>query len=107
MRIALLTARDPLRVADGDVPARLATDLAQEGHDVTLVLLEDAVAPAREDHRLHAPLGEAIAAGVRVAAEEEALARRAVNRLGAGIKPIAFGEIVDLLVERSDRQAWL
>lgn len=107
MKVALLTARDPLQVADGGAPARIATDLAAGGHEVTLVLLEDAVAPAREGHRMAGALGAAVEAGVKVVAEEEALARRAVNRLGEGIKPTTFGEVVDLLMERTDRQAWL
>jgi len=107
VKVALLTARDPLQVADGTAPAQVAVDLADEGHEVTLVLLEDAVTPAREGHRLAGALAHAVRAGVRVVAEEEALARRAVNRLGEGIKPTTFGEVVDLLMQRTDRQAWL
>lgn len=107
MKVVLLTARDPLRVADGEAPVQVAIDLVAEGHEVTLVLLEDAVTLAREGHRLAGVLAAAVADGVRVLAEEESLSRRAVNRLGDGIKPTTFTEVVDLLMDRSDRQAWL
>lgn len=106
MKIALLTARDPLQAADGASPLQLAARLAAD-HDVTLVLLEDAVVVARAGHRHAAELEGALGAGVQVLAEEEALARRAVNQLGDGVDPTTFDEVVDLVVDASDRQAWL
>jgi sulfur transfer complex TusBCD TusB component (DsrH family) len=107
MRTVILTARDPLRSGDGNHAARSARELAGDGHDVVLVLLEDAVVLARAGHREAVVLEEAIHAGVQVIAEEEALARRAVQRLGAGIKPTGMSEVVDLLLGWSQRQAWL
>lgn len=106
-RIVLLTARDPLRAADTAYPARAARDLAAAGHDVTLVLLEDAVVLARRDHAGAADLEAAIGSGVRILAEEEALARRAVAEVGEGVKPTGLAEVVDVLMDRTDRQAWL
>lgn len=107
MRVVLLTARDPLRAADGDAPAGLAAELARAGHEVVLVLLEDAVTLARATHR-HAPdLAGAVEAGVQVLAEGEALSRRAVTRIADGVKPTDLPAVVDLLFEWSDRQAWL
>lgn len=106
-RIVLLTARDPLRAADTTYPARIAGELAAAGHDVTLVLLEDAVALARRDHGGAADLEAAIGTGVRVLAEAEALSRRAVASVGEGVKPTDLAEVVDLLMTRTDRQAWL
>ena len=107
MKVLLLTSRDPLRTADGGSPAELAATMAAEGHDVVLVLLEDAVTLARTGHRLADRLAAAAAAGARVLAEEDALARRAVARIGDGIKPVAMPEVIDLLMDWSDRQAWL
>ncbi len=107
MKVLLLTARDPLRAADGDAPTTLAAQLAAEDHEVVLVLLEDAVVLARAGHRFADQLAEAASAGVRVLAEEEALARRAVVRPGGEVKPVGMPEVVDLLMEWSDRQAWL
>lgn len=107
MNVALLTGCDPLHAAGGPRPGRLAAQLAGQGHDVVLVLLEDAVLLARPGHREAPTLEAAIAGGVRVLAEEDALARRAVQRLGDDVKPAGFGEIVDLLMTWSDRQAWL
>lgn len=107
MEIVLLTARDPLQAGDPGHPLHVAADLRAQGHDVTLVLLEDAVVVARAGHRLAADLDAAVAAGVRVLVEDEALARRVVGRLADGVKPADLGEVVDLVMVHSDRQAWL
>lgn len=106
-RVVLLTARDPLRAADTTYPARVARDLAAGGHEVSLVLLEDAVVLARRDHSGAEDLEAAIGAGVHVLAEEEALSRRAVASVGEGVKPTDLAEVVDLLMTGTDRQAWL
>ncbi|MDP8929487.1 MAG: DsrE family protein [Actinomycetota bacterium] len=107
MRILLLTARDPLQAADVAHPARLARQLGAAGEEVVLVLLEDAVTLARAGHAWSDAISAAQEAGVRVVAEEEALARRAVNRLVAGVKPVAFGDVVNTMFDWSGRQAWL
>lgn len=107
MRIVLLTARDPLAAGDGPFPAAAATDLAGEGHEVVLVLLEDAVTLLRSGHRNAGELATALSKGVRVVAEDEALARRAINLLDTGVEPASLGETVELLMTWSDRQAWL
>lgn len=106
-RIVLLTARDTLQAADVAHPVRLARQLATAGHDVVLVLLEDAVTVARSGHAWSDALAAALEAGVSVLAEEEAVSRRAVHRLVDGVKPCDLGEVVDRLFEWSDRQAWL
>lgn len=107
MNVALLTARDPLQAADVAHPARLARQLAVRGEDVILVLLEDATSLARAGHAWSDSLAAALEAGVTVLAEDEALARRAIDRLVAGVKPVGLGEVVDTLFDWSDRQAWL
>lgn len=106
-RIVLMTARDPLAAGDGCYPARAARELADDDHEVVLVLLEDAVLLARDGHRNGAELDDTVAAGVRVLAEEDALARRAVSRPANGVKPTTFADVVDLLFSWSDRHAWL
>ncbi|MFN2555721.1 MAG: DsrE family protein [Nitriliruptorales bacterium] len=107
MRILLLTARDPLQAADVAHPARLARQLAATGEEIVLVLLEDAVTLARAGHAWSDAITAAQEAGVRVVAEEEALARRAVHRLLEGVKPVALGEVVATMFDWSQRQAWL
>ncbi len=107
MRVLLLTARDPLQAADVAHPARLARQLGGAGEEVVLVLLEDAVTLVRAGHAWSDAISAAQQAGVRVVAEEEALARRAVHRLIEGVKPVAFGEVVDRMFDWSERQAWL
>lgn len=107
MKIVLLSARDPLQSVDGTAPSAVAAHLASAGHEVVLVLLEEAVTIARADHRSADGLRAAIGVGVRVLADGEALARRAVDRPGEGVKPTDLGEVVDLLFDWSDRQVWL
>lgn len=107
MNVLLLTARDPLQAADVAHPARLARHLATAGHEVTLVLLEDAVTLARVGHAWGDALGAAQEAGVRVLAEQEALARRAVHRLASGVKSAELGEVVDALFDWAERTAWM
>lgn len=107
MKILLLTARDPLQAADSAHPARLARQLGGAGEEVVLVLLEDAVTLARAGHAWSDAVSAAQEAGVRVVAEEEALARRAVHRLIEGVKPLTFGELVSTIFDWSERQAWL
>lgn len=110
-RIVLVTARDPLRAGDGAYPLDAATELAGQGHTVTLVLLEDAAALARSGHAYVRQVETARAKGVRIIAEDEALARRAIlpGDAGAvdGVEPASIGEVLELLMNGSDRQAWL
>ncbi len=107
MRTALLTARDPLRAADGAHPLRLATDLAGAGHEVVLALLEDAVVVTRPGHGAAPALEAALSKGVRVVAEDEAMARRGITRLVDGVEPASMGEVTELLLAWSERQAWV
>jgi len=105
VNVLLITARDPRE--DAGRPARVASAAAVEGHEVALVLLESAVTLARADHRDADALATAVAAGVRVLAEDEALARHAVVRIADAVKPTDLGEVVDLLFGWSERRAWL
>ncbi len=107
MKVVVVTARDPLRAADGAHPVRLAADLAGQGHDVVLGLLEDAVAVARVGHDAGTDLDAALSKGVRVVAEDEAMARRGMTAAVAGVEPASMGEVTELLLAWSDRQAWL
>lgn len=106
-RVALLTARDPLTAGDGTHPIRVARSLAEDGDQVVLALLEDAVALARDGHRHAGDLTAAIDAGVQVLAEEEALSRRAIDEPREGVARTALDAVVDRLFDWSDRQAWL
>jgi len=107
MNVVLLTARDPLRAGDGAHALRLAAELAGQGHDVVLALLEDAVVAARSTHAAGPDVEVAIGKGVRVVAEDEALARRGIAALRDGLEPASMGEVTELLLGWSDRQAWV
>lgn len=107
MRVLVLTARDPLRAADGAHGLRLAGDLAGQGHEVVLGLLEDAVVTVRDRHRLRPDLDAVIGKGVRVVAEDEAVNRRGIVVSGDGVEPASMGEVTELLLSWSERQAWV
>jgi hypothetical protein len=62
---------------------------------------------ARAGHSDAQLLEEALHSGVQLLADEQALSRRAVARLGEGIKPTGMPEVVDLLFGWAERQAWL
>jgi sulfur relay protein TusB/DsrH len=106
-KILLLTARDPLQAADGAHPARLARQMSSAGVEVRLVLLEDAVTLARSGHAWSDAVIAAVEVGVDVRVEEEALARRGIERVLDGVKPTDLSEVVDALFDWSDRQSWL
>lgn len=106
MRTLVLCARDPLRAADGAHALRLAADLAGQGHEVVLALLEDAVVAGRAGHSARALLDVAIDKGVRVVVEDEAVARRGLVP-SAGVEPASMGEVTELLLAWSERQAWV
>lgn len=106
-KIVVLTARDPVGAGDGAHALRAATDLAGEGHEVVLALLEGAVTLGRRGHRDGVDLTSALSKGVRVVAEDEALARRGITLGDGGVEPASMGEILELLMTWSDRQAWL
>jgi sulfur relay (sulfurtransferase) complex TusBCD TusD component (DsrE family) len=106
MKALVLTARDPLRAADGSHGLRLAADLAGQGHDVVLALLEDAVVAVREAHQTRGALDAALSKGVRVLVEDEAAARRGIAPPD-GVEPASIGEVTELLLSWSERQAWV
>jgi hypothetical protein len=94
-----------------DVPwaLELAAGWCAAGEDVTLVLLDGAVAAARTGHLHAGGLGELLAAGGAVLAEEQALARRSLDsgRAVPGVKSTDLDQVADLLLDGSDRVVWL
>lgn len=99
MRTALLVSTDlPWAL-------QLARLWAVQGDHVTVVLLDAAVAAAR-DGSLHAEaVSEAIAAGAAVVAHTDALRRRAIgpDQRIEGVKPVDLDEVADLVTEGVDK----
>jgi sulfur relay (sulfurtransferase) complex TusBCD TusD component (DsrE family) len=88
----LIESRDPYSTSRAASQPRLARDLRQAGHDVSLILVQNSVLAVRAEPG-SAELQAAVSAGVEVLAEEFALRERGIPTvtLMAGIRatPIA------------------
>ncbi|MBI2460531.1 MAG: DsrE family protein [Candidatus Rokubacteria bacterium] len=106
-RYLLIESKDPLD--GGQYSFDLGTQLREIKHDVTVYLVQDAVFAARKGfaagERL---LAEARKHGLTLLADEISLRQRGVvkDRLSAEVKVSNMGELVDLLMERSDKAIW-
>jgi uncharacterized protein (DUF58 family) len=87
----------------------LAHAWTAQGDQVTLVLLDTAVAATRQGAAHQAVLAAALRAGIAVLAEERALQRRVLgpSALLDGVKVLRLDELADLLVDDSDKAVWL
>jgi len=101
--------RSILTSADPALALRLATTWQAGGDVVTVVLLDAAAATARPGHSGGDTLRAAVAGGVRIAAESDALARRGLEATGLadGVSVIDLDEVADLLTARGSQAVWL
>jgi hypothetical protein len=100
-RYLLIASREPFTCGTTNDFYALATDLKQQGHDVTLLLVENGVMVARAG--VDCPALELAAAnGVKVLAERFALRERAIpaDALVAGVAPAELDYVIDCMVER-------
>lgn len=99
-----------LLLVSRDVPWTL--ELARQwaaGEPVQVVLLDRAVASARPGHAEHATVVAALDAGVLVAVDAAAAARRAMGpgELADGVKVVDLDEIADLVGDATGQVMWL
>jgi hypothetical protein len=96
----LIETRDPFDSGDAAFYRDLARQLAAEGNQVTLYLVQNGVLPARPGARI-AGLDELVRAGVEVLADDFSLRERGISagRLQAGIKPSPLDVVIDGLAE--------
>lgn len=101
--------RTVLTSADPALALRLAASWQADGEAVTVVLLDAAAAVARPGHRDARGVAGAIASGVRVAAERDALGRRGLDAAGlaAGVEIVDLDDVADLVTTRGSRAVWL
>jgi predicted peroxiredoxin len=106
-RYVLVETKNPL---DG---GRWAFDLGQQlrelDHDVTIYLLQDGVFSARRNFKAGEELVQhAVGQGVRILADQVSLRQRGVvaGRVATKVGVSEMGELVDLLMERSDKAIW-
>lgn len=103
----LIETRNPLD--GGRYSFDLGRQLRGQHHDVTVVLLQDAVFTARRGFETGARLREqAKAHGLRLLADDISLRERGLvgDRLADGVAVSGMAELVDLLMERTDKAIW-
>ncbi|MBI2374789.1 MAG: DsrE family protein [Deltaproteobacteria bacterium] len=102
----LIESRDPFESNDVAFSYELATGLIRAGHEVTLLLVQNGVLPARSGAKAEG-LASLIQAGVKVVADEFSLAERGIegSRLKAGITPTPIDIVVDHL-EAGHKTLW-
>jgi predicted peroxiredoxin len=90
-------------------PLQVAAEWKAGGDDVTVVLLDRAVAAARNAATTAEAIRDAQQAGVTVLAEQAALERRGlpIASLADGVKVTNLDELSDLLLDGADRVVWL
>jgi hypothetical protein len=95
-KYTLIESRDPFDSNDVAFSYDLAAGLAKAGHDVTLLLVQNGVLPARRGAKADG-LARVMSAGVKVLADDFALGERgiAVSRLVAGVVPSPIDVVID------------
>src|SRR5262245_51548840 len=94
----LIESRDPFDSNDVAFSYELAAGLAKAGHDVTLLLVQNGVLPARRGARADGLAG-VMSAGVKVLADDFSLGERGIARarLAPGIEPSPIDVVIDHL----------
>jgi hypothetical protein len=92
----LIESRDPFDSRDVAFSYDLATGLAKAGHEVTMLLVQNGVLPARRGAK-HDGLAALLRAGVRVLADDFSLGERGIPnaRLVSGVEPTPIDVVVD------------
>jgi sulfur relay (sulfurtransferase) complex TusBCD TusD component (DsrE family) len=93
----LIASRDPYTHAAARRCYDLATELAGEGHRVTVFLVQNGVLPARPG--ASGDLDALARGGVRVLADEFSLRERGIEpgRLAAGVAPAPLDAVIEAL----------
>jgi hypothetical protein len=96
----LIESRDPFESNDVGFCYDLAANLAREGNEVTLFLVQNGVLPARSGAD-KGGLSKVAEAGVEVLADDFSLRERAIpaSGLGAGVAAAALDVVVDQLAD--------
>jgi sulfur relay (sulfurtransferase) complex TusBCD TusD component (DsrE family) len=106
-RYLLIETKGPLE--GGEYSFDLGKQLREDRHDVTIYLLQDAVFAARRKfQRGEALVSEARRHDLKLMADEISLRQRGVTgeRLSPDVQRSTMPELVDLLMERSDKAIW-
>jgi len=92
----LIESRDPFDSNDVGFSYELASGLAKAGHEVTLLLVQNGVLPARRGAQADG-LAAVMKAGVKVLADDFSLGERGIapSRLVAGVEPAPIEVVID------------
>lgn len=103
----LIESKSPLD--GGDYSFELARQLGGGGHAVSIYLVQDGVLAARRRFAAGEKLvADAKAEKVAVLADDVSLRQRGITRerLDEAVRVSAMDELVDLLMEKSDKAIW-
>lgn len=107
-RYLLIESRDPFESGDVRYFCLMAKDLASNGNQVAVFLVQNGVFMARQGLNPN-PLSEALGNGkVEVLADEFCLRERAIqpSALAHGVKVSDVGHLVDLLTQDGVKAVW-
>ena len=92
----LIESRDPFESNDVAFSHDLATGLANNGHDVTVLLVQNGVLPARRGAAADG-IAAMMKAGIKVRADEFSLRERGIThaRLVPGVESAALDIVID------------
>lgn len=93
-----IESRSTLGATDTAINIEMACNLREQGHKVTLFLIQNGVIPARSGAS-NSPLEQAMDAGVTVLADDFSLRERGIDnsQLAQGISPSPLETVVDAL----------
>ena len=111
MKYLLIESRDPFDAADVPYFFKLAKDLAEQGDDIVLYLVQNGVFCLRKNARPSAIfdwLGERSKAGVRIWADDFSLRERGIRKEELIPEAHISGAdaLVDLLLEEKRKAVW-
>ena len=103
----LIESKSPLD--GGDYSFDLASQLRGAGHNVSVYLVQDGVFAARKSFKAGSKLLAGVnGEGVALLADEVSLRQRGITRehLAEPVRVSTMDELVDLLMEKSDKAIW-
>ena len=103
----LIESRDPFESRDTEFLERTATALKQDGHAVTVFLVQNGVLAVRKNAR-DSYLARLASAGVALLADDFSLNERGIQpaELQPGIQRSDIEALVDALVEEKTKAIW-
>jgi len=96
----LIESRDPYESGDGDFIPSLAAQLTAKGKEVTILLVQNGVLPARTNAE-RGKLSQALEAGVTVLADSFSLRERGIgdSDIAPTIRPVQLDVVIDAMAD--------